>query len=91
MDKTFKCTLSEEHTEYKWVDIDDLSKFKISPKLKKNIIFKELMGIIANIIAGMSDVGRSLSSSFNDELTSSDLVLLFDLYNIDTCNKRRYV
>ena len=60
-------------------------------KLKKNIIFKELMGIIANIIAGMSDVGRSLSSSFNDELTSSDLVLLFDLYNIDTCNKRRYV
>ena len=37
VDKTFKCTLSEEHTEYKWVDIDDLGKFKISPKLKKNI------------------------------------------------------
>jgi 8-oxo-dGTP diphosphatase len=37
VDKKFKCTLSDEHVDYKWIDIDDLSKFKISPKLKMNM------------------------------------------------------
>lgn len=37
VDKKFKCTLSDEHVDYKWIKIDDLDKFKITPKLENNI------------------------------------------------------
>ena len=37
VDKKFKCTLSNEHVDYKWIKIDDLDKFKITPKLERNI------------------------------------------------------
>jgi 8-oxo-dGTP pyrophosphatase MutT (NUDIX family) len=46
VDKKFKCTLSDEHVDYKWIKIDDLDKFKITPKLEKNI--KKYVKVIKN-------------------------------------------
>lgn len=35
--KPFKCKLSDEHTEYKWVKISDLKKLDLHPALKRNL------------------------------------------------------
>lgn len=37
IDKPFKCKLSDEHTEYKWVRFKNISKYKLHPKLKENL------------------------------------------------------
>lgn len=45
--KPFKCKLSEEHTDWKWVDLNKLKKIKLHPKFKKylkrhiNLVEKE--------------------------------------------------
>ena len=35
--KPFKCKLSDEHSDYKWFDIENLKKINLHPKLKDNI------------------------------------------------------
>lgn len=35
--KPFDCKLSDEHTDYKWVDIKEIEKYKLHPELKKNL------------------------------------------------------
>ena len=42
--KPFKCKLSDEHSEYKWFDLEDVNKIKLHPKLKENI--NRYLGII---------------------------------------------
>lgn len=37
IEKPFKCKLSDEHTEYKWVKILDLENYDLHPKFKKNL------------------------------------------------------
>jgi 8-oxo-dGTP pyrophosphatase MutT (NUDIX family) len=35
--KPFKCKLSDEHTDWKWFDLDDLHNLNLHPKFKKNM------------------------------------------------------
>jgi 8-oxo-dGTP pyrophosphatase MutT (NUDIX family) len=35
--KPFECKLSDEHTDYKWVDINAMSDYNLHPKLKNNL------------------------------------------------------
>lgn len=35
--KPFDCVLSDEHTDYKWVDLDSISNYELHPKLKENL------------------------------------------------------
>lgn len=37
VDKPFKCKLSDEHTDWKWVKISRLDEYKLHPKLKENM------------------------------------------------------
>lgn len=37
VDKPFECELSDEHTDYDWVDLDGLSGYKLHPKFKENM------------------------------------------------------
>lgn len=47
IDKPFKCKLSEEHTDWKWFDLNKINKIKLHPKFKKylkkhlNLVEKE--------------------------------------------------
>lgn len=33
----FDCDLSDEHTDYKWLEIEDLKKYNLHPKFKKSL------------------------------------------------------
>lgn len=35
--KPFDCKLSDEHTEYKWINLDELKNYKLHPALEKNL------------------------------------------------------
>lgn len=35
--KPFKCKLNKEHTDWKWVELDELKSYKLHPKLKRKI------------------------------------------------------
>jgi 8-oxo-dGTP pyrophosphatase MutT (NUDIX family) len=35
--KPFKCKINKEHTNWKWVDLDEVKSYKLHPKLKKKI------------------------------------------------------
>lgn len=37
VDKPFKCKLSDEHKDYKWVGIRNIKKYELHPKLKENL------------------------------------------------------
>lgn len=37
IDKPFKCKLSDEHTEYKWVKLNKIEDYQLHPKLKENL------------------------------------------------------
>ena len=42
IDKPFDVTLSDEHSEYKWFDLDDVQKINLHPRLANNwLYFKE--------------------------------------------------
>ena len=35
--KPFDCRISDEHTDWKWISFDDLSEYKLHPKLDENM------------------------------------------------------
>jgi 8-oxo-dGTP diphosphatase len=37
VDKPFECELSDEHTDYDWVDLDGLNGYRLHPKFKENM------------------------------------------------------
>lgn len=37
VDKPFKCKLSDEHTEYKWINIEDIFELDLHPKFSDNL------------------------------------------------------
>jgi len=37
VEKSFKCRLSDEHSDYKWVDLGKVSKMNLHPKFKENL------------------------------------------------------
>jgi 8-oxo-dGTP pyrophosphatase MutT (NUDIX family) len=46
INKTFLCNLSDEHSDYKWFDLNELNKINLHPKLKKSI--NQYLNIIKN-------------------------------------------
>ena len=37
INKPFKCKLSDEHTDWKWVSIESMGEMNLHPKLRKNL------------------------------------------------------
>jgi 8-oxo-dGTP diphosphatase len=37
VDEPFKCKLSDEHTDFKWVRLGNLGRYKLHPKLQDNL------------------------------------------------------
>jgi 8-oxo-dGTP pyrophosphatase MutT (NUDIX family) len=37
IEKPFKCKLSDEHTDYKWIELNKINEYKLHPKLKENL------------------------------------------------------
>ena len=37
VDKPFKCKLSDEHSDWKWVKLESLKDYDLHPKLKENL------------------------------------------------------
>jgi 8-oxo-dGTP pyrophosphatase MutT (NUDIX family) len=37
VEKPFKCKLSDEHTDYKWVELENIKKYNLHPKLRENL------------------------------------------------------
>ena len=35
--KPFKCTLSDEHSDWKWIPFEDLDQYDLHPKFKENV------------------------------------------------------
>ena len=42
----FKCKINKEHTDWKWVDLNDIQSYRLHPKLKKKI--KQYISVIKN-------------------------------------------